>query len=429
MKKLVLALLFLFFISSVLALQTTIKQEYKPGETLIAEITGNFIDNLKSEDILFYSGRVFIPMIYDLAKINDKYYLYAVLPIKERNYSLIIKNAHYTEAGLEYKKDLQFDFSAKSNTSSYNVNPGFIIANKDFSIKVTALTKDISLKSTFNTISKDYTISESRTKTIPFSISGIKGFTKTSLKLEADNLVYEIPAIIFAEGTSVNQSQNIEDIKELRFSKSHLNFSVIADSSFQFTISLSNTGQEDIKNIKFDTENLSDILKITPEEIDILKAGDLEKINLTIKSKKEGKIYGELIAVSENSTAKSSIEITTVKDKQAYQEIKNNSDLAVEGSCSSLNGFICGEKETCKGNTLLTIDGDCCVGTCEETKTGGGTSNAIAIILIVIVLGILGFFIFKKIRQKRASSEDIIKEKSSDYESRFKAGIGNLTRT
>jgi len=421
-RKLGVLLLILFLIlPTVLAIETNLKSIYQPSETLIAEISGNFIDNLKPENILFYSGRVFVPMIYDLAKIQDKYYLYAILPEKERNYTLIIKNVHYTEAGQEKQDDLQYNFSVLGNISSFSVNPGFIITNQDFNIKVEA-NKNINLATEFLNSTQETIVSEGQQKRIPFSVAGIKNFTFTYLILNADSTEYKIPVAVYKE------TEEIPEKKELKFSKSELNFTILEGKEFEFEISLLNTGPQDIEDILLSSD-LTQISKITPNEIENLSTGNLEKINLTIKSDEEGIINGTLIASSGNYTAEVLISITTIKDEGDFQDIiKNNSEVINQGSCSELKGNICVGNQQCSGTTKITFDGLCCIGECKEKSSSSNT--LISVIIILVILAIIGFFVYRKLKLKKSSSTEILKAKEKAFESRFKPTEirGGLTR-
>jgi hypothetical protein len=420
MKKLVLGLLVLIIISQVSAIETTLQSSYQPGQTLIATIEGNFIDNLKAENILFYSGRAYIPLIYDIAKIQDKYYLYAILPIQERNYTLIIKNAHYLEQGNEKQEDLQFNFSTQGNLSSFSVNPGFIITSQDFKIKVQA-NKNINLESNFLNSTQQITIPNNQQKTLTFSISSIKNFTFTSLLLKAEDMQYNIPVAIFA-------SSNITEpeTKNFKFTKSELNFTILKNIAFGFEISLSNTGQQDISNITL-LSNSKFIKNITPNKIEIMKAGTLEKINLTLLSDKEGIGNGTLEASSDNYTTQIPFLVTTT-NKDNFQNISNNSDIINQGSCSDLNGIICKADETCEGTTKIVIGGLCCIGTCKAASSG--SSSITYIIVIIAALAIIGFFVYRKLKFKKTSSKEILKAKEKSYEERFQPQEtkGSLTR-
>jgi hypothetical protein len=412
MKKSLIFILILFLISPTMAIETTLQQEYKAGQTLITEISGNFIDNIKPSDILFYSGRLFVPMIYDVAKIKDKFYLYALLPNKVRNYTLIIKQARYFEAGQERKEDLKYNFSVSGNTTLFSVNPGFIVTNKNFNIKVTSQLKSINLISKFLNSTQNISLAVGKSKTLFFPVSEIKNFTFTSLSLEAEDTKYEIPVAIFRE------AEQIPVPKDLRFSKPELNLTVLKNSNFQFELKIFNTGQEDIENISL-SSNL-EIVNLEPENIENLSAGTSKKINLTVNSDEGGTEEGFLSATSVNQTAEILLYITTIEDKQQFETVVSKAEITEE-SCSNLGGKKCDEEEECEGTTKLTLEeGLCCIGECREKKESG-LGKTITLIAILILLSIIGFFIYKKLKTRGQTPEDVLKKKSENYGERFKA--------
>jgi len=413
MKKSLVFLLIFLFLPFVLAIETNLKEKYRPGETLIIEISGNFIEPLKPSDILFYSGRLYVPLIYDITKIQNTYYLYALLPEKERNYSLIIKNAHYIEAGQEIQKDLRFNFSVSGNLSFFSVNPGFIITDKNFDINVESKLNTIDIKTEFLNSTKEISVGTGQTKKIPFSISEIKNFTVTTITLSAEDTSYKIPVVIFP--TEISEEPKTSS--DLRFSKSIENFTVLKNSDFQFEVTLLNIGQEDINNISILTD-LKDIITINPEKITKLFAGTSQKINLTINSNKEGIYNGTLSAYSGNYTAQSFITIITLEDKEELEEVIEESEITQEKTCSELGGLFCEEDEKCEGISRLTIDGLCCIGECKKEKSGAG--KTIALLVIIVILALIGFLVFKKLKSKRKTQKEILKEKAEKYEERFK---------
>ncbi len=426
-KESVLLLIFAFAIlilPAVLAIETTLKQEYQPGETLIAEISGNFIDSLEPENFLFYSGRAFIPMIYDVSKIQDKYYVYALLPDNERNYALIIKDAHYLEEGMEKSEDLQFNFSVSGNISLFSVNPGFIITNKDFNIKLESKVKSIVLKSEFLNSTKELSISAGQEKTLSFSVADIKEFTITNLALSAESQTYIIPVAVFKSG---GEKENLTLAKEFRLSKSLIDVTILKGQEFPIELIISNTGQEDIEDVSIES-NIKE-LTVKPEEIDILEAGKSEELSLTIKSGKIGEINGTLKASSANYTFEIPVFITITENKTEFLSAINTSSLIIQtGDCDALNGKICADEEECTGEKKLVLEGICCIGTCQKKKTGA--SNWIWIIVIIIILAGAGFFIYRRIKFRRKTTKEIFESKSKSYEERFKPKEvrGSLTR-
>ena len=411
-KRWLLAFIALLMASNVLAIETTIRQEYKPGETLIVSIEGNFLENIKTEDIQFYSGRTFVSMIYDVAKIDDKFYIYAILPLTQRNYSLIIKNTKYVELGQEKSGNLEYNFSVRGNVTNFYAKPGFLITNKDFEIEIKAY-KNINIKTIFLNETKETSIKAEETKKILFSISPIREPKTTILTLEGGNAKYEIPVSVFVEK---NETKPLE---EIGFSKTRMNVTVLKNSDFVFDIFLENIGNEDVENITLVADSG---IKLGRENIARLRYSETEKINFTIKSEKEGIESKKIIARYGNKTTKILVSIITAKDINEYRNItlRQNATSNISGTneCSELQGKICLEDETCEGETRITIEGICCIGECK--KPNSGSSKIWVIIIVVILLLVIGFFVYKKMKAKGEKPEDIIRKRGKDYEERFK---------
>ena len=107
-----------FFLFSLLVLPAIssvsidMKSDFSQGETLIAKISGYFLEPILRENVLFYRGHVRIPMEYDITRIDEDYYLYANLAGKtSNNYSLIIRNVRHMEFTEVTEEDIIKNFS------------------------------------------------------------------------------------------------------------------------------------------------------------------------------------------------------------------------------------------------------------------------------------------------------------------------------
>ena len=183
MKKEYIVLIFLFsilLISSVSAVDIKLsKESYAPGETLQAEIYGNFINPLELKNIYFYRDRS-LPLIYDILKLKDKYLLYAILPYQEGNYTLKIKDAKYTTEEGSSSEIIEKEFKIeKTNTTVLTLNPGFVVARDDFFIKLKA-NNNIDVETEFEATGETQTVSLIQTaeKKVYFSVDGKKAFTE-----------------------------------------------------------------------------------------------------------------------------------------------------------------------------------------------------------------------------------------------------------
>ena len=132
MKRTIL-ILFLLIFPLISAVEIDMKDEFDQGETLMAKISGNFLEQVKKENILFYREHVRVPLEYDLAKIDNEYYVYAELGNKEpNNYSLRIENVNYMKGATVVDDDLIKEFIITEEVADFSINPGFVITEKEF---------------------------------------------------------------------------------------------------------------------------------------------------------------------------------------------------------------------------------------------------------------------------------------------------------
>lgn len=229
MKKRAIYLILLFSLFLIIPVISAIeiklsKTNYQPQETLQAEITGNFI-SLNNENILVYEQNTprSQPVISDLTKQGEIYYFYAVLPNQEGDYSLRIEDARYTEAGVEKTTTITKEFAIiRTNTSSLQINPGFVKTSTDFSIKVKALNSNQEITATFNQQSQNLSLVEDIQKTISFPVSNLNG--KYDLNINS----YTIPVFVIEKTiinntlinqtnqTNFNQTNNNQTINETK---------------------------------------------------------------------------------------------------------------------------------------------------------------------------------------------------------------------
>src|SRR3972149_2841380 len=130
----------IILIQNISAVQIEMKDTYSQDETLIATITGNFVDALSSSNLFFYRDHVRVPTQFTLSKIESDYYLYALLSGKNAgNYSLQIQGVRY-KVGIETKDDdVIKNFTIAENTADFYVVPGFVRTSSDFSLELTNL--------------------------------------------------------------------------------------------------------------------------------------------------------------------------------------------------------------------------------------------------------------------------------------------------
>src|SRR5690606_16940552 len=125
-------------------------------------------------------------------------------------------------------------FSINNETAPFYVNPGFVVATEDFSLKLqNLLNKKIEVNIAtgeitesndsggfFSSFSKDEEIvTEQETvelksgeiKNVKFAISGLEEDILTEITLSSEGQVYKVPVFVFAtEGNSIDRNKDKE---------------------------------------------------------------------------------------------------------------------------------------------------------------------------------------------------------------------------
>lgn len=395
------------------------KESYAPQETLQAEIYGNFISGLNLENIYFYRERN-LPIIYDILKTKDKYLLYALLPYTEGNYTLKIKNTRYaTETGSS-TADIVKEFEIKaSNETSLSINPGFIVTREDFYIKVKA-NKNVNLNIEFLGKKQNLSLVQGIEKKIDFSVSEVKNYTETALKLNS----YNIPVFIFPEKSP---EEIIKETGKFRFSPSEISAVILKEENYFFKFNLLNLGNKNITDIKL-LSNLSSsdlTIIISPDFISKIGAGDEKIISMNLSSGKKGNFSASILASSGNLSAELKINIEVTENKS---EVVYTGPVYEEKSCADI-GKVCNITEKCEGTSIFTKDGYCCQGNCVAEKKSSNWIYGL-ILIIAVITGLFLLSIYMKKRQRK--SIDILKERQKKYEERMSPSEevrGSLTRT
>lgn len=415
MKKQRLVILSLFLLASLISLASAVeikltKEEYAPSETLQAEIYGNFIAGIKPENIYFYRERN-IPVDYDILRLKDKYLLYAILPYKEGNYTIKIKNVRYGADRGVSSADIVKEFSIKStNETAFSFNPGFVVTKEDFYIQVKA-NKNLEITAEFLGKTQNIALLENKETKIYFSIEEISDYNETKIKLNS----YEIPVFVFAE-----KVPEIIETSKFRFSPAEISATILKESSYFFEVALINLGKSNITEIAL-SSNLSDSkvkLFIEPASISKLETGDKKAINITISSDKIENLTEELSASAENLSAKL---IFNIEVTENISEVSYTGPTRDE-TCEDLGGKICGGKEKCNVSLVLTVDENqqttyCCQGECKLEEESSSTWIYGLIIIIVVAAGLIFFSLYMKKKQKK--SIDILKERENKYKERM----------
>ncbi|MCK5149811.1 hypothetical protein KAJ87_02705 [Candidatus Pacearchaeota archaeon] len=420
MKKSAVFILILLVLPIISAVEVEMKTDFSQGETLLARVSGNFIDTILKENIYFYRGHVRSPTEYDVTKIQGEYYIYASLLDKSpNNYSMVIKDVQYMKGSQVSEEGTIKTFSVNENMADFLVEPGFIVSSDNYFIEVQNL-QDSKITITAKVLIKNETSEEpgffaslfgssggeveqeksvtllsGEIKKINFEIGDLKSSTFKTIELSTNNLKYEIPAYLFLEG-----EQSEEKEIGFKFEPHYLNVSVSTNSNANRIVYLKNVGEEILENISI---SLSDSLKpyanLSIENLTNLKENSSSKIEISFFSENVSVIEGYLKAQTSDKIISAYLEIN-LDFLEDYTPPSNGSSTTITKTCLELNGTICEKNQECKGESVNSKNAVCCLGICEEKKR----NPAGAIIgwgIIILVLSFLAWFFIKRYRKPR----------------------------
>lgn len=420
MKREVFILVFLMFlIPQALAVKVDTKPNLQPGETFLAEIEGNFLSPVTPDNIYFYSDRVQIPLTSDIARINDKYYIYALLPVIERNYTLLLKDLHYFENSQEKTESIETNFTVSGNITDFSVFPGFIITKGNFSVILESKNNARDITAQILDKSNQVHVPAGESRKVSFSFQ-LVNFTFTSMSISSPDTTYSIPVAILAtiSNTTVStNTSNVSQSEQFDFTYSLYNFSVYENKETKTEVYIKNVGDTDITNITLDlTSNLGSIISFTPKKLDI-EAGESKKIELTILTDSIGTLLGKIRASTDNLSITSDLIVNSYSEDTLIP-IPIDDDIK---PCLYYGGSFCNTDQNCNGEVKDSSDGDgklCCLGSCEKKTSYTGPVVGV-VLLIALFVGL--FFLYKKSKTKKPDSSQIINQKSKDFEKRFTA--------
>ncbi|MFA5019557.1 MAG: hypothetical protein WC533_00480 [Candidatus Pacearchaeota archaeon] len=433
-KELVMLCFLVLFISSVSALEIQSETSFSKGETFLASIGGNILDNIQFEDVKFLKGHVQQNFKHDILKINNNYYIYAVLPYNEAEYTLVLENVYYMENNKIILTDLTKNFTIINTTVSFNVYPGVIITDKDFKITVynnefydSLLTYTLSNKTDTETV-KAQELTE-----VEISIKGVEETTFETLSLSLSTTSYEIPVYIITNQTiGENESEETTPVK-LVFADSEIQDILNIGKEYSYFSDLFNIGENESKKVNLSvSSSLTPFLKLNATSFASINSKQKASIEFKVNFTDTGLFEGFIRADSDNSSDILSIIFLVGQDIPPDIERNgtippniNITNITKKKTCSEMGGKKC--TGTCSDNTKLKLasDGLCCLGTCSEDEKP--KRNWTVIIIIVFALAVIGFFVWWKVKKPKTSEKDIFNKREKSFEERYETS-GKLTR-
>lgn len=408
MKKSAIFVLILLLLPVISAVEFNMKTNLSQGETLMAKVSGYFLEPILKEDIFLYRRHLRSSMNRYVVKINDEFYIYAQLLEKiPDNYSIIIKNSRYMKGSQISEEEIVKNFSMTESIADFSIDPGFIVTKDDFFIEVQNL-QDYKIDIDIKNIPEEYFIYQESSinlrsgeiKKINFELKNITQPVSEIIELSTENLKYEIPVYIFAEEIEIEPEEKQRDFK---FEPLELKISLSTNLNATRVIYLYNIGEETLEDILLSiSESLQPYLSLSIDEIEELEESSNIKIELYLFSEEEKTVEGQIEAnVSENLSVQATIflnfseEYVPLDEENETVPLDDEDEVYITKTCSEWNGIICGTDEECEGTIEQTKDDNCCLGTCKKIKKSS-TGKIIGWSMLVLIILFLIWFFKKK---------------------------------
>lgn len=347
------------FVSSV---QMDIKENYKKGETIIAKISGNFLEPITKQNINFYRRHMTTTFDdYNIKKINDDFYLYIKSPLEKTsdNYSIHINGISYMKEGKISKDEIIINFTILNETADFSLTPGLVYTDSKFYIEVQSFL-DEKLKIMIDSNS-EYTPVTTSSETNGTSsgfwsfMFGKKESNVTATTTYVPNNPEEINLIAGETKKIWFNLENKTEFKIIIFSSTNQIYNVPA--YIIYTGNYTNNANN----------SLSNFTNITEDE------------NGTI-------ILDENITESNNTII--------IFDNQTNKTI-----VKFLETCDEMNGVKCNETQECNGTEENSLDANCCIGECVNIKKSN-IGQIVGWTLLGIVFIIIIFVMIKKSNKK-----------------------------
>ena len=182
---------------------------------------------------------------------------------------------------------------------------------------------------------------------------------------------------------------------------------------YQFKIF--NSGNETISDLIFDYDR--NRFLITPEEDFDIEANESMEFELKVLNPDKGRVRGVIIADSEfeSEYLLVSISFTDEEGEVSTEYIRENTGESSNYYCSELSGVICSGEEICGGDEISSLDGLCCLSSCQNPGSAGG-KTWVGLLIAAIIITILGVIYFRYKKAGTGASRGPLQSRVSSIE-------------
>lgn len=375
---LIIGIILLSMVPLTSAITSDLRASYHPGETMLVALQGSILEPLDKTHVTFYRGHVQTVFEYDLKKIGDHYFLYAIAPNSQNNYTLAITGIVTTVNGETQTLEYLQNFSVSGESYPYTLRPGFIIAQDDFTVHV-FLNRDQEQTIAIGANNNSQKLLKPGDNQLSFSIA------------EFDQGVTLVPIgayILPVYNLRAKDANLLPETKHLRFFPGPLREVRVYGVARPLSFKIINIGSEDIDSFAFQYN--ANYYSLQPEKISKLRVNESAEFNLTLKQSNKT-IDDTLVIHAGNETLEIPVYVEYIQN-QTTTNVSSNLTQAAGYYCSELNGKLCSTQEQCSGNVSDSINGPCCLGSCivpEKPSYAwvGYLLGALVLIVLVIIGG------------------------------------------
>lgn len=426
----------LIFASSFLsALDSQINPEFKQGETLLAKVSGNFLDIITPQNVSLYQDNERVSFVAYVKKIRGDFYIYGqTLGKPEGNYSLKIQGVRYYSSGnVLSSEDIVLNFKITNQTADFSVEPLILESNQDFSVKIKNLNLDkkINVTSVFGRTQKTILFDYGETKEIKFSsLELIQGWN--TLNLSSESISYQVN-VYSSEGRIITPPQ--PDTSNLTPGAVLCSESEIAvrisesDSELSYSFQAINPWDYRINSVKINiSEDLQEYVKVINESfsmnadsseyvsLSFYFSGDLQdypqeiKGELFIETPKAKTVIPVKIVLSEEDNIQNPENPETNPPEEDDPKNSGDRETCIGKGDPQYSGEFCLKDEICEGVLVFAVNSSsegetkCCIGTCkvkvnvdnEKESSSKKANKIVGWVLVIFLIGFVAWFILKK---------------------------------
>jgi hypothetical protein len=405
MKKVMIFCLVLFLLNGVDALSMDLKENYAPGENILAEISGSILQPISIDQVELKRVNVLVPIKKDIKRLGEKEFFWAIAPMIENNYTLYIYNVTTNVAGEVKKVDLIKNFSVRGNLTDYSIDPGFIFTTENFSLSIFLyedFKREINVSFPYG---KNFLLSPGE-NSIEFSIDDFVGENFITINVGK----YALPAYIIGKKneTSTTSSGAYIEFRPIRIQRT-----IFLSERPIYAVEIINTGSSSLNELIMYYDNSS--FYINPSRFIDIKPNQSVLFNMSLINTTKNNISQFVYAVGTDINISLPVAINVTSN--ATIVTTNGTNQKSNYYCAELNGVICSASEVCSLMTVVSLDGNCCKGRCQVPNK---SSSSAWVGYLIGALVLVGFgYLIVRYKKKAPGSKEIFNKKVAEAQKKM----------